>query len=347
MTHGTDPLQGHDLSSLRVLGSVGEPINPEAWLWYSEHVGKNRAAVCDTYWMTETGGHIITPLAGVTPMKPGFASLPFFGQRPVLLSIDGRLVADCADRFLQTHGLPALPPLTIAAASHSEELSMDDDQDRSVQSGALCLAAPWPGMARTVYGDHARFVQTYFSTFPGFFFTGDGASIDADHFIRIQGLPNHSECFVHSLPLSGRMDDVVNVSGHRISSAEVEAALGSHPDVAESAVVGVPHEIKGQALFAFVVCRGGVRVTPQLSSQLRQAVRTHIGAFASPDYILICRALPKTRSGKIIRRILRKIGSNESESLGDLTTLADEGIVDELKISVAAMFRAAAGPPRF
>jgi acetyl-CoA synthetase len=280
MKFGPDAVKKHDLSSLRMLGSVGEPINPEAWRWYHDVVGGGKRSVVDTFWQTETGGIMITGLPGCTPMKPGAASLPFFGVEPAVLDEHG-------------HELP-----------------------QTEATGILVMKRPWPGIARTVYGDHHRFMRTYMTVFRGYYFTGDGCIRDKDGYYWI----------------TGRVDDVINVSGHRIGSAEVESALVANKKVAEAAVVGVPHDLKGQTLFAYVTLKVGVEHTPELEQQLRDEVKTHIGSFAKPDYILITPSLPKTRSGKIMRRLLRKIGSLEiaPEQLGDTTTLADPSVVDHL-----------------
>lgn len=266
-----------DLSSLRILGSVGEPINPEAWMWYYEHVGKNRCPIVDTWWQTETGGILITPLPGAHTLKPGSASRPFFGVEPVVLR--------------------------------------DDASECDVnEGGKLCIKKPWPGMMRTMYGDHERFIETYFTMYNDLYFTGDGCRIDEEG----------------DYWLMGRIDDVVNVSGHRIGTAEVESALVSHPKVAEAAVVAMPHEIKGQGLYAYVTVNSGVEKTDELAKELRLHVRTEIGPIAQPEAIQFADSLPKTRSGKIMRRILRKIAENETGSLGDTSTLADPTVVDSL-----------------
>jgi len=267
----------HDLSSLKVLGTVGEPINPEAWMWYHRHIGRERCPIVDTWWQTETGGHLITPLPGVNTLKPGSASRPFFGVEPVVLRDDG---TECKPN----------------------------------EGGKLCIKYPWPGIMRTTWGDHLRFVNTYFSTFKDMYFTGDGCRVDADG----------------DYWLLGRVDDVVNVSGHRIGTAEVESALVSHPKVAEAAVAPMPHEIKGQALYAFVTLKDGIAESEELKRELAAHVRLEIGAIAVPDKIQFAPGLPKTRSGKIMRRILRKIAENQSEQIGDTSTLADPSVVDAL-----------------
>jgi acetyl-CoA synthetase len=267
----------HNMSSLRVLGSVGEPINPEAWLWYHKHIGGERCPIVDTWWQTETGGHLITPLPGAHTLKPGSASKPFFGVEPVVLRDDG---TECKPN----------------------------------EGGKLCIKKPWPGIMRTTWGDHVRFVNTYFSTFKDMYFTGDGCRVDADG----------------DYWLLGRVDDVVNVSGHRIGTAEVESALVSHAKVAEAAVAPMPHDIKGQALYAFVTLKDGIAESEELKKELAAHVRKEIGAIAVPDKIQFAPGLPKTRSGKIMRRILRKIAENQTDQIGDITTLADPGVVDAL-----------------
>jgi acetyl-CoA synthetase len=277
MREGEGPVRRASRASLRVLGSVGEPINPEAWLWYYRVVGDERCPVVDTWWQTETGGILISPLPGAVAQKPGSATLP----------------------------LPGVEPLLVDGAGH--ELS-------GATEGNLCLAKPWPGIMRTVYGDHARFVQTYFSTFPGRYFTGDGARRDADGYWWI----------------TGRVDDVINVSGHRMGTAEIESALVAHPKVAEAAVVGFPHDIKGQGIYAYVTLKLGEEPTDALRKELVAWVRKEIGPIAAPDAIQWAPGLPKTRSGKIMRRILRKIAADETDALGDTSTLADPTVVGEL-----------------
>ncbi|MEM7205724.1 MAG: acetate--CoA ligase [Planctomycetota bacterium] len=265
-------------ASLRVLGSVGEPINPEVWEWYHDVVGDKRCAVVDTWWQTETGGILITPLPGCTPAKPGAATQPYFGVRPCLVDDQG------------------------------QELEGND------VAGNLCLTQAWPGMARTILGDHRRFFETYFAPFPGRYFTGDGCRRDADGDYWI----------------TGRVDDVLNVSGHRLGTAEIESALVAHETVAEAAVVGFPHDIKGVGIYAYVLTRGDITADAALVATLKQQVRTVIGPIATPDRILIVGGLPKTRSGKIMRRILRKIAAGEFEDLGDITTLADPSVVEAI-----------------
>ncbi len=277
---GDEWVKKYDRSSLRVLGTVGEPINPEAWKWYHRVVGDERCHVVDTWWQTETGGMMITPLAGITDMKPGSASLPFFGVDPVLMDEEGKVI--------EGNGV----------------------------SGRLCIRQPWPGMARTVFGDHTRYKDTYYTTFKGYYFTGDGCRRDEDGYYWI----------------TGRVDDVINVSGHRIGTAEVESSLVANEYVAEAAVVGVPHEIKGTAIFAFVILNKEADELSheELAGMLKEEVRKDIGPFAAPEQFLFTPGLPKTRSGKIMRRILRKIGSGEYEDLGNLSTLADPDVVEAL-----------------
>jgi len=282
MRYGDDPVSKYDLSSLKVLGTVGEPINPEAWRWYFETVGKSKCTIVDTYWQTETGGHIVTNLPGVTPMKPGSCTLPFFGIDAVVLDpADGHEVAP--------------------------------DENGRVE-GVMAVRQPWPGMARTCLGDHARYLTVYLKPYKGYYFTGDSVMRDEDgnHFII------------------GRVDDIINVSGHRIGTAEVESALVAHPAVAQAAVVGQPHDIKGQAICAFCMLKNGFDESPDLIKELRMSVRSEVGAFCSPDMIVVTPSLPMTRSGKIMRRILRKIVCGETDSLGDTSTLADPSIVDTL-----------------
>lgn len=288
MRYGDEAPQKYDLSSLKVLGTVGEPINPEAWRWYYEIVGRSKCTVVDTYWQTETGGHIITNLPGVTPMKPGSCTLPFFGVDTVVLD-----------------------------PTSGEELTEPDENGNF--NGVMALKQPWPGMARTCLGDHERYLTVYFKPYPGYYFTGDTVSRDSDgyHFII------------------GRMDDVINVSGHRIGTAEIESALVAHPAVAQAAVVGKPHDIKGQSIACFCMLTNGYEESPELIKELRGGVRTDIGAFCTPDLIVCTPSLPMTRSGKIMRRILRKIVCGETDSLGDTSTLADPSIVDKLIAKVA------------
>ena len=277
MAKGKEAIEGTSRASLRIMGSVGEPINPEAWEWYYRTIGEERCPIVDTWWQTETGGILISPLPGVTDLKPGSATRPFFGVQPALVDNMGE-------------------PLEGAT------------------EGNLVITDSWPGQMRTVFGDHERFEQTYFSTFPGRYFTGDGARRDEDGYYWI----------------TGRVDDVLNVSGHRMGTAEIESALVSHPKVAEAAVVGVPHEIKGQGIYAYVTLIAGEEPSRELHKEVKEWVRKEIGAIATPDVIHWAEGLPKTRSGKIMRRILRKIATGETDSLGDISTLADPGVVDKL-----------------
>jgi len=277
MREGEAPVKKTSRASLRLLGTVGEPINPEAWEWYYRVVGEQRCPIVDTWWQTETGGHLITPLPGATALKPGSATRPFFGVQPAIVDSDGNLLEGEAE-------------------------------------GALVIKCPWPSQMRTVYGDHQRFADTYFATFPGYYFTGDGARRDADGYYWI----------------TGRMDDVLNVSGHRMGTAEVESALVLHDAVAEAAVVGFPHDIKGQGIYAYVTLVKGVEPSEELRKELIDLVREEIGPIAKPDVIQWAPGLPKTRSGKIMRRILRKIAANEQDTIGDTSTLADPSVVDEL-----------------
>ena len=278
MKQGDDWVKEYDLSSLKLLGTVGEPIKSKEWHWYHSLVGGGRCPIVDTWWQTETGGILISPLPGVTGLKPGSATLPFFGVEPVLMDDKGNEI-----------------------------------KGNNVE-GNLAIKSAWPGMMRTVYGDHERFKQTYFSTYKGYYFTGDGCRRDSDGYFWI----------------TGRVDDVINVSGHRIGTAEIEGILGKHPKVAEAAVVGFPHEIKGQGIYAYVTLKSGEVPDDNLTKELIQKVRTEIGAIASPDKIQFSEGLPKTRSGKIMRRILRKIADGKIEDVGDTSTLADPGVVDSL-----------------
>ena len=277
MSKGDEPVQSRDLSSLRLLGTVGEPINPEAWRWYNVNVGHENCPIVDTWWQTETGGILITPLPGTTPLKPGSATLPFFGVKPKMLTNEGQPI-------------------------------------EGPGSGVLCIEEPWPGIMRTVYGQHQRFKEVYFSTYPGLYFTGDGCRRDEDGYYWI----------------TGRVDDVINVSGHRMGTAEVESALVSHPAVAEAAVVGFPHQIKGQGIYAYVTLVVGSEYTDELKKELVMHVRKEIGPIAAPDMIHWAPGLPKTRSGKIMRRILRKIAEGEPDKVGDTSTLADPSVVENL-----------------
>jgi len=277
MAQGNEFVTRTDRSSLRILGSVGEPINPEAWEWYYHEVGDGRCPIMDTWWQTETGGILITPLPGVTTLKPGSATLPFFGIIPEIMDNQGRIM-------------------------------------EGVSEGILVISRPWPGQARTIYGDHQRFIDTYFRNYPGYYFAGDGARRDKDGYYWI----------------TGRVDDVINVSGHRMGTAEIESALVLHEEVAEAAVVGYPHDIKGQGIYAYVTLNVGVEPSEELRKELVDLVRKEIGAIAHPDIIQWAPGLPKTRSGKIMRRILRKVAANELDNLGDTSTLADPAVVEEI-----------------
>jgi acetyl-CoA synthetase len=277
MRDGEGPVNQTSRASLRLLGSVGEPINPEAWQWYHKVVGNGRCPIVDTWWQTETGGHLITPLPGATDLKPGSATLPLPGVTPVIVDADGRHLDGAC-------------------------------------TGNLCIADSWPGQMRSVYGDHQRFIDTYFKTYPGMYFTGDGCRRDEDGYYWI----------------TGRVDDVINVSGHRMGTAEVESALVLNQKVAEAAVVGYPHDIKGQGIYAYVTLKAGVEASDALAAELKQFVGKEIGPIAKPDVIQFAPGLPKTRSGKIMRRILRKIAEGDTSSLGDTSTLADPAVVDDL-----------------
>tara|TARA_R100000005_G_scaffold89765_1_gene60598 strand:+ start:2976 stop:4916 length:1941 start_codon:yes stop_codon:yes gene_type:complete len=277
MREGDEPVKKTSRKSIRLLGSVGEPINPEAWRWYYDVVGEGRSPIVDTWWQTETGGILISPLPGATDLKPGSATLPFFGIEPLMVDNEGNVLEGACE-------------------------------------GILCIKDSWPGQMRTVYGDHERFIQTYFSSFPGRYFTGDGARRDDDGYYWI----------------TGRVDDVINVSGHRMGTAEVESALVAHEMVAEAAVVGYPHDIKGQGIYAYVTLTAGVEATEELRIELVKWVRHEIGPIATPDLIQWAPGLPKTRSGKIMRRILRKVAENDFGSLGDTSTLAEPMVVDDL-----------------
>jgi acetyl-CoA synthetase len=277
MREGEGPVKKTSRKSLRLLGSVGEPINPEAWLWYYKVAGDKRCPIVDTWWQTETGGIMITPLPGATALKPGSATRPFFGVRPALVDSDGQVL-------------------------------------EGATSGNLVLLDSWPGQMRTVYQDHDRFIETYFKTYPGMYFSGDGCRRDEDGYYWI----------------TGRVDDVINVSGHRMGTAEVESALVAHPKVSESAVVGYPHDIKGQGIYAYVTLMEGVEHSEELRIELCNWVKKEIGPIAKPDLIQWAPGLPKTRSGKIMRRILRKIAENDASNLGDISTLADPSVVANL-----------------
>jgi acetyl-CoA synthetase len=287
MGYGLGPLQGKHLTSLKVLGTVGEPINEEAWHWYSEHVGKNNCPVVDTWWQTETGGTLISNMAGITPAVPSWATLPMPGLEMVLVDEKG------------------------------EEIIQEGEE---TVSGNLCIKSPWPGILRTTYGDHERCRTNYFATYPGLYFTGDGALKDKNGFFRI----------------TGRVDDVLNVSGHRIGTAELENAINMHSGVVESAVVGYPHDIKGQGIYAYVIYQGSHGqdthgTAEMIRKDLNQTITRIIGAIAKPDKIQFVSGLPKTRSGKIMRRILRKIAEGDLDNVGDISTLLDPTVVEEIK----------------
>jgi acetyl-CoA synthetase len=277
MRDGDGPVKATSRKSLRLLGSVGEPINPEAWLWYYNVVGEGRCPIVDTWWQTETGGILITPLPGATDLKPGSASKPLFGIKPAIVDGEGNVLEGATE-------------------------------------GHLIITDSWPGQMRTVYGDHQRFIDTYFSAFEGAYFTGDGVRRDEDGYYWI----------------TGRVDDVLNVSGHRMGTAEVESALVAHPSVAEAAVVGYPHDIKGQGIYAYVTLMGGIASSDELRAELQKWVRKEIGPIAKPDLIQWAPGLPKTRSGKIMRRILRKVAADDFGELGDTSTLAEPAVVDDL-----------------
>lgn len=276
--YGTEPLEPYSLASLKVIGSVGEPINEEAWHWYHTHIGKGNCPLVDTWWQTETGGMMISALAGITPNKPAHASLPLPGIQPIIVDAEGN------------------------------ELTGNNVE------GSLCIKFPWPSILRTTYGDHERCKQTYFSTYPGLYFTGDGAKRDHDGYLRILG----------------RVDDVINVSGHRMGTAEVENAINEHPEVVESAIVGYPHDIKGQGIYAFVICDSGDKDDETLSKEIQNTVRKIIGPIAKPDVVQVVPGLPKTRSGKIMRRILRKVASKDISNLGDTSTLLNPEVVEKI-----------------
>jgi acetyl-CoA synthetase len=283
MSYGLDPLKGKDLSSLKILGTVGEPINEEAWHWYDENIGKKKCPIVDTWWQTETGGCLISNMAGITPAKPSWATLPMPGVQPVLVDEKGNEITEA--------------------------------DENGMLKGNLCIKAPWPGILRTTWGDHERCRINYFATYENLYFTGDGALKDADGNYRI----------------TGRVDDVLNVSGHRIGTAEVENAINMHAGVVESAIVGYPHDVKGQGIYAYVIYNGHHGDEESRRKDILQTVTRVIGAIAKPDKIQFVSGLPKTRSGKIMRRILRKIAEGEMENLGDTSTLLDPGVVEEIK----------------
>jgi len=271
-------VEKHDLSSLKVLGTVGEPINEEAWHWYNKNIGKEKCPIVDTWWQTETGGILISPLAGITETKPTYATLPLPGIIPALLDEEG------------------------------------NEMEGNGVEGKLCFKFPWPAIARTIYGNHARYKETYFSAYPGNYFTGDGCKRDEDGYYRI----------------TGRVDDVIIVSGHNLGTAEIESAIDEHPDVIETAVVGYPHDVKGNAIYAYVICSDHPEDEEKVRKEILTEITRTIGPIAKPDKIQFVSGLPKTRSGKIMRRILRKVASNETDSLGDTSTLLDPSVVDEI-----------------
>ena len=279
MSYDIKFVQKYDLSSLKVLGTVGEPINEEAWHWYNDHIGGGRCPIVDTWWQTETGGIMISPLAGITPTKPGFATLPLPGISPSLMDENGKEI--------QGNGV----------------------------SGNLCIKHPWPGIARTIWGDHERYLKTYMNTYKGYYFTGDGCRRDPEGYYRI----------------TGRVDDVLNVSGHRLGTAEIENAINEHPNIVESAVVGYPHDIKGQGIYAFLICEKTPADAKAFKSEIHDLVTKIIGPIAKPDLVQISPGLPKTRSGKIMRRILRKVAANDEQNIGDTSTLLDPGVVEQIK----------------
>merc|ERR1719219_28979 len=286
MKFGDDFVTKYDRSSLKVLGSVGEPINPEPWLWYYKVVGNGECPIVDTYWQTETGGIIITPFPGATDLKPGSATFPFFGIQPALLD-------------KQT----------------GQEIEPDADaKEDEMQSGILVIKRSWPGIARTVYGDHQRYLQVYMGNYPGYYETGDGAKRDKDGYYWI----------------TGRVDDVLNVAGHRLGSGEIENVVVEHPDIAEAACVGIPDDVKGQAIFVYAICTANAKVTDELKDEIKQNIRQKLGAFCTPKYIMVVKNVPKTRSGKIMRRILRKVACEQYDNLGDVTTLADPSVVKQM-----------------
>ena len=278
MAHDLKYVQSYDLSSLKVLGSVGEPINEEAWHWFYDHVGGGRCPLVDTWWQTETGGIAISPLAGVTPTKPGFATLPLPGIVPVLMDENGKEIKE--------NGV----------------------------NGNLCIKYPWPGIARTIWGDHERYLETYMNTYKGYYFSGDGCRRDADGYYRI----------------TGRVDDVLNVSGHRLGTAEIENAINEHPNIVETAIVGYPHKVKGQGIYAYVICEEAPESEEHLKKEIHNLITRIIGPIAKPDKIQVASDLPKTRSGKIMRRILRKVAAGETENFGDTSTLVDPSVIDDI-----------------
>jgi len=296
MTYGDEFVTQYDRSSLKVLGSVGEPINPEPWLWYHKVVGNGECPIVDTYWQTETGGIIITPFPGATALKPGSATLPFFGIQPALL--DKKTGKE-------------IEPMTKGGDGGD---GGDAKEAEEMQSGILVIKRPWPGIARTVYGDHQRYLSVYMGNYPGYYETGDGAKRDKDGYYWI----------------TGRVDDVLNVAGHRLGSGEIENVVVEHPDIAEAACVGIPDELKGQAIFVYAIATASAQITDELKNEIKNNIRAKLGAFCTPKHILVVKNVPKTRSGKIMRRILRKVACRQFDNLGDVTTLADPSVVDEI-----------------
>jgi len=300
MKFGDEYVTKYDRSSLKVLGSVGEPINPEPWLWYYRVVGNSECPIVDTYWQTETGGIIITPFPGATDLKPGSATFPFFGIQPALL--DKKTGQEIEEKSGDEE------------ADKKDETDDGNDENDGMQSGILVIKRPWPGMARTVYGDHQRYLRVYMNNYPGYYETGDGAKRDKDGYYWI----------------TGRVDDVLNVSGHRLGSGEIENVVVEHPDIAEAAVVGMPHDVKGQAIFVYAIATQSAQINADLTNAIKQNIRMKLGAFCTPEHIMVVKSVPKTRSGKIMRRILRKVACSDFSNLGDVTTLANPDVVQQL-----------------
>jgi len=301
MKFGDDFVTKYDRSSLKVLGSVGEPINPEPWLWYYNVVGNGECPIVDTYWQTETGGIVITPFPGATDLKPGSATLPFFGIQPALLDKKTGQEIEPVDS-------------TNGTADGDAKEDSGGNEEEEMQSGILVIKRPWPGIARTVYGDHQRYLNTYMGNYPGYYETGDGAKRDKDGYYWI----------------TGRVDDVLNVAGHRLGSGEIENVVVEHPDIAEAACVGIPDDVKGQAIFVYAICTANAKVTDELKDEIKKNIRAKLGAFCTPKYIMVVKNVPKTRSGKIMRRILRKVACEQYDNLGDVTTLADPSVVKQM-----------------
>eukprot|EP01083_Nonionella_stella_P049155 131130_1 len=308
MKFGDEIVKKYDRSSLKVLGTVGEPINPEPWKWYYEVVGNSECPVVDTYWQTETGGIVITPFPGATDLKPGSATLPFFGIQPALLDKKTGLEIE-----FEASDKPADDKPADATAADAEKKT-EEDGDDGMQSGILVIKRPWPGIARTVYGDHQRYLRTYMANYPGCYETGDGAKRDKDGYYWI----------------TGRVDDVMNVSGHRIGSGEVENVVVEHPDIIQAAVVGIPHDVKGQAIFVYAQAIDTAEINDALTNAIKEGIRNKLGKFCTPEHIMVVKSVPTTRSGKIMRRILRKIACNDFSNLGDVTTLANPDVVQQL-----------------